>query len=111
MEIGDRVKEIRTSVGITQVKFAERIAISTSYVSEIETKVKEPNERTIRLIIAEFNVNELWLRSGQGAMFKEDASAYFSEAMGIFKTLNPQLQRSALKMLLIFTEIDEILQN
>jgi len=39
MDIGDRVKKIRTSVGITQTKFAERIAVSTSYVSEIETKV------------------------------------------------------------------------
>ncbi|MCL1845618.1 MAG: helix-turn-helix domain-containing protein [Defluviitaleaceae bacterium] len=111
MDIGDRVKAIRTSVGITQTKFAERIAVSTSYVSEIETKVKEPNERAIRLMAAEFNVNESWIRNGQGAMFKEDVSADFSEAMVIFKALDPRLQGSALKLLTVMAEVDELMQG
>ena len=111
MDIGDRVKKIRTSVGITQTKFAGRIAVSTSYVSEIETKVKEPNERAIRLMAAEFNVNENWIRTGQGAMFKEDVNAYFSEAMVIFKALDPRLQGSALKLLTVMAEVDEIIQT
>jgi len=106
MEIKDRVKELRTAIGITQVKFAERIAISTSYISEVESGVKEINERVLRLIIAEFNVNEQWLRAGQGSMFNEDISAYISEAMGIFKTLDQRFQAGALKILEVIKDMN-----
>jgi len=106
MAIKDRIKEIRTSIGIIQVKFAERIAISTSYISEIENGVKKVNERAIRLITAEYNVNETWLRTGQGAMFKDDASASLSEAIQMFKSLSPDFQSIALKMLSVLTEMN-----
>jgi len=106
MTVKDRIKEIRTTIGLTQAKFAARIAISTSYISEIENGIKEVNERTILLIIAEYNVNETWLRTGQGAMFKDDVSALLSEAMQMFKSLSPDSQISALKMLSVLTEMD-----
>jgi len=106
MEIKDRIKSIRTAVGITQVKFAERIAISTSYISEIENGLKGVNERAIRLIIAEYNVNEDWLRNGRGAMFKEDVSASVSEAMRMFKTLDSDFQDGALKILAVLNEMN-----
>jgi len=99
MEIKDRVKEVRTTIGITQVKFAKRIAVAASYISEVEGGVREINERAIRLIIAEFNVNENWLRNGQGAMFNEDMSATLSEAIGLLKSLDKQFQEGALKIL------------
>lgn len=99
MDIKDRVKAVRTAVGITQGKFAERIAVAASYISEVESGVREINERAIRLIIAEFNVNEDWLRNGKGAMFNDDMSAVVSEAMGLFKSLDKQFQEGALKIL------------
>ena len=107
MEIKDRIKEVRLAVGSTQVKFAKRIAISTTYISDIESGIRVLNERVIRLVIAEFNVNEQWLRTGRGTMFNEDVSANVSEAMGMFKSLNPQLQLRALKMLTVLTEIND----
>jgi len=106
MEIKDRIKELRTALGITQAKFAERIAVVASFISEIEGGVREINERAIRLIIAEYNVNENWLRHGQGAMFNEDMSAIVSEAMGIFKSLDTPFQEGALKMLMTFAEMN-----
>lgn len=107
MEIKDRIKQVRSAVGITQGKFAERIAVAASYISEVESGVKEANERAIRLIIAEFNVNEIWLRTGKGAMFDEGTSAIVSEAMGIFKSLDRHFQDGALKMLVSLAEINE----
>jgi transcriptional regulator with XRE-family HTH domain len=107
MEIGNRIKELRTTIGITQAKFAERIAIVASYVSEIEGGVREANERALRLIIAEFNVNEQWLRHGHGAMFNDDVSASVSEAMGMFKSLDSDFQEGALKILSILTEMND----
>ena len=106
MEIKDRIKELRTELGLTQAKFAERVAIVASFISEIEGGVREINERAIRLIIAEYNVNENWLRHGQGSMFNEDMSAKVSEAMGLFKSLDEHFQDSALKMLETLSEIN-----
>jgi len=106
MDIKDRLKELRTTLGITQVKFAERIAISTSYISEVEGGIKEINERVLRLIIAEFNVNEQWIRSGNGTMFNEDANAFVSEAIGIFKSLDQQFQESTLQMLEVMSALN-----
>jgi transcriptional regulator with XRE-family HTH domain len=99
MDIKDRIKEVRIAVGISQVSFAKRIAVAASYISEIEGGAREANERAIRLIIAEFNVNENWLRRGQGAMFAEDVSAAVSEAIGLFKSLDRDFQDSAIKIL------------
>ena len=93
-------------MGLTQAKFAERVAIVASFISEIEGGVREINERAIRLIIAEYNVNENWLRHGQGSMFNEDMSAKVSEAMGLFKSLDEHFQDGALKMLETLSEIN-----
>jgi len=106
MDLKGRIKEVRLAVGIPQIKFAERIAISTSYISEIENGIKEPNERVLRLIISEYNINENWLRHGQGTMFNEDMSAKVSEAMGLFKSLDGHFQDGALKMLETLSEIN-----
>ena len=94
------------ALGLTQAKFAERVAIVASFISEIEGGVREINERAIRLIIAEYNVNESWLRHGQGSMFSEDISATVSEAMNIFKSLDKHFQDGALKMLANLAEIN-----
>ncbi len=77
----ERIKLIRKSVknaktgkiGYTQTDFAEKLGMSRSYLSQIE--IDDPNaivsDKTISLICKEFNVNEEWLRTGSGEMFKE----------------------------------------
>ena len=107
MEIGSRIKEIRTAVGFTQAKFGERIAVAKSYISELESGVKDANERIIRLICAEFNIRESWLRTGSGAMYNEDISSNLSEVMGMFKTLDKRFQTGALQILAVLVELNE----
>ncbi|MCL2386631.1 MAG: helix-turn-helix domain-containing protein [Defluviitaleaceae bacterium] len=107
MEIHNRIKELRIILGITQLKFAKRIAVVPSFISEIENGVREINERAIRLTIAEFNVNEEWLRYGKGAIFNRGMSAFESEAMGKFKALDRIFQEDALKMLDILIEMND----
>jgi transcriptional regulator with XRE-family HTH domain len=111
MEIKDRIKELRTILGLTQAKFAERVAIVPSFISEIEGGVRDINERAIRLIIAEYNVNENWLRYGQAPMFNEDMSATVSEAMGLFKFLDEHHQDGALKILTTLVEMNNALKS
>jgi len=108
MEIKDRIKDVRTTIGLSQVKFAERIAVAASFISEVESGVRDVNERAIRLIIAEYNVSEDWLRAGVGSMFNDDVTASVSEAMGMFKSLDQTFQDGALKILAVLTEMNVI---
>lgn len=67
--INKRLKQVRQSYGLTQQQFAESINVSRNYIGLIEIGQREPSDRTISDICREFNVNEKWLRTGEGAMF------------------------------------------
>ena len=67
-----RIKAVRKSVGLTLEKFGERIGITASSVSAIEVGKNNPSEQTIRAICREFGVNEIWLRTGAGEMFRPE---------------------------------------
>jgi len=63
---GERVKEIRKALGLSQEAFGERIGISDPAVSKIEKGINIPSEQTIRSICREFNVDYFWLTEGIG---------------------------------------------
>lgn len=67
--INKRLKQVRQSYGLTQQQFAESINVSRNYIGLIEIGQREPSDRTISDICREFNVNEKWLRTGEGSMF------------------------------------------
>lgn len=68
MTQNDRVKEVRKSLGFTLEKFGERIGLKKSAVSLIENGKNELTEGNAKAICREFNVNEEWLRTGNGEM-------------------------------------------
>lgn len=87
--IGDRVKQLRLHLNLTQLEFGNRVNLSQNYVWMIETNKRTPSDRTISDICREFGVNELWLRHGDegGPMFRElsrkDAiAAYMGQLLG-----------------------------
>lgn len=69
-EINDRVKQLRKQVGLTQLEFAERIHRTQALFSKYEKGAVLITDRTIADICREFDVNEKWLRTGEGVMFK-----------------------------------------
>lgn len=71
MEISDRVKQLRESLELSQSDFASKIYLERSTVSLIERQQRNVTDRTIKDICREFNVNEQWLRTGEGTMFNE----------------------------------------
>ena len=66
--IGERIKELRKALGMTQEKFAERIGLKRNSVALIELG-RDTSDQTIFAICREFRVNEDWLRTGAGEMF------------------------------------------
>ena len=70
-DIKDRIKLVRTTLGKTQDEFAQAINRTQSLFARYENGTNNINDRTIADICREFNVNEQWLRAGEGPMFKQ----------------------------------------
>ena len=67
--MNERVKELRTSLGLSTEKFGARVGVTRSAISRIESGVVNVTEQMQKSICREFNVNEEWLRNGTGEMF------------------------------------------
>ena len=67
--IGERIKQLRKAMGMTQAKFGERVGIKQPSLAAIESGDNTPSDQTVAFICREFRVNEEWLRTGAGEMF------------------------------------------
>lgn len=67
--IGERIKELRKALRMTQTAFADRIGIRQNSVALLEMGRNTPSDQTVAFICREFRVNEDWLRTGAGDMF------------------------------------------
>lgn len=80
--MNERMKKLRKALGLTQQEFADKIGIVRGNIATYETGKSKPGDAVVSLICREFNVNEEWLRTGNGEMFKTapscalDALAY-----------------------------------
>ncbi len=70
-ELGNRVKKIRRELNISQKDFANKISISGSFLSEIESGKVKPGFDFFYNIAKECNVNPWFLLFGEGDMFRE----------------------------------------
>jgi transcriptional regulator with XRE-family HTH domain len=91
--INDRLKEIRTVLGLSQREFSKRIYISQSFYGELELGNQVINDRIIHLVSSVFKVNKEWLKFGKGEMFSLELSDIKLERLiEIFNNLDEQLQ-------------------
>ena len=66
--MNDRLKQVRKDSGLTQQQFADSLNVSRNYVALWEIGQREPSDRTVSDICRVYGVNELWLKTGVGAM-------------------------------------------
>lgn len=71
MDIVDRLIEIRKKLGYSQAKFAAQLGLSRNFINQVENRNKNVSERTVSDICREFDINETWLKTGEGNMFIE----------------------------------------
>lgn len=69
--MGERVKAIRTALGINQAELARSISITRASISKIEKDERNMSEQTKYSICREHNVNLTFLETGEGDMFLE----------------------------------------
>lgn len=69
----DRLKKIRENspYGKSQKAFADYLGISSANLASYETGRRTPTYAVVQLICQKCNVNENWLRTGNGKMFIE----------------------------------------
>ena len=86
--MNERLKELRTHLGLTQSAFAERLGVTKATISRLEQKEREITNQMYRAICREFRVNEEWFRSGKGEMFhqiesEKEITEWFYDVMNV----------------------------
>lgn len=69
MTQGERIKKIRKHLDLTMEKFGERLGVGKTAISNIENNNRNLTDQMAVSICREFDVNETWLRTGEGEMF------------------------------------------
>jgi len=72
MTQGERVREVRKNLGFTLDRFGEHIGIKKSALSSIENGRSNLTEANIKAICREFNVDYIWLTTGEGEMYVDN---------------------------------------
>ncbi len=67
--IGEKLKIIRKSKGLTQAEFGQNIGFSKQAVSNIENNLSNPSIDFIGKLILYYDVNANWLIASVGDMF------------------------------------------
>ncbi len=67
----ERVRMLRTMLKLTRVAFGFKLGVSSDVINNIERGRVPLKEPLLKLICSVFNVNEAWLRTGEGAIFAE----------------------------------------
>lgn len=85
MSYGNRILELRKTLGLTLEKFGDRLGVTKTTISRIEKEERSMTEQMARSICREFNVNYLWLKEGKGDMFTTTPQSVVDELAEDFK--------------------------
>ena len=112
--INERISETIKRKKIKKTEFAQKINVSQAFVSQLCSGASQPSDRTIADICRVFDVNEDWLRTGEGEMFlpltKNKKIAKF--AGRTLRDESPTFQRRLVELLAeLDTEEWEILER
>jgi transcriptional regulator with XRE-family HTH domain len=107
--VNQRIRELRKKIGLNQRDFCKMLALSTGYIAGVEINSRKVNDRLIKLIIAEFKVNEEWLRYGNGEMFREEPSnEKAARISSLYDDLPPHYQDVVLGTIELLRKANEV---
>ena len=104
--MNERIKELRKSLKLNQTDFGDRIGVKQATIAGYENGSRQPIDAVITANCREFGVNEEWLRTGSGEMFREvDTEARFSEWAGrVLAGRDETFQKRFVTMMMSLTE-------
>ena len=73
----ERIKAVRKSLTpkVSQTAFAEMLGTTRAAIAPYERGIVIPSDTFIQLLCTKFNIDEHWLRTGEGEMYKNDLDA------------------------------------
>jgi transcriptional regulator with XRE-family HTH domain len=98
--INQRLLEIRKLKGRNQSQFADDLQMTQASISKMEAGLIPITEKTIKFICLAFNINEAWLRNGEGDMFISESPQEEVKFMDIYRKLSPINQKMLLEFAL-----------
>ena len=132
MTRGERVRIVRKSLGYSLEKICGKIGLRRSSLSQIETGVNELTEANLLAICREYwdgkFVNEEWLRTGNGEIFKDspemdevasyvedllesDGNPFYEVIIGMMKAYHEMDETSRQAALEFFRRLKENLEK
>ena len=105
MTQGERIREVRKALGLTLEKFGEKIGMKKNSVSQIENGKNSVTEQVVKSICREFNVDYIWLTTGEGEMFVETDDDFFERIDRIMAGEN-ETRKNMFKALLYASDED-----
>lgn len=103
ISFGLRIRELRKTLEMTQNDFAIRIGLTQNTITKYETGLRSPSNQIVISICREFNVNEDWLRTGNGDMFNpmsedEELDLYIGRISGSEDKFKKNLLKALCKL-------------
>ena len=89
-----RIRQARKALNLSQKEFGKKLGYTQTHLSMIEVGKSGIVDKNVKLICTTFNIDEHWLRTGEGEMFC--ASPHAREFQELFSRLTPDTQKSLL---------------
>lgn len=80
MSIGERLKLIRKESGLNQTEFGARINLSQTTIGLYESDNRVITDRALSQICSAFNINEEWLKTGEGEMRRATSPLFLRDS-------------------------------
>lgn len=105
MTQGERIREVRNTLGLTLEKFGEKIGMKKNSVSQLENGKNSVTEQVVKAICREYNVDYMWLTTGDGEMFI-DTDDDFIERIDRIMAGEDEARKSLFKFMLELSDED-----
>lgn len=76
--VGDNIKKLRETLGMTQTKFAEQIGLTQGTIASVENNKRNVSQPVLLSISQKFGVRLEWLETGEGEMYTEQDMSLFA---------------------------------
>lgn len=97
----------KTLLGLSRAKFGQAVGMSDSEIKNIETGLTQLKENKLPLICSAYNVNETWLRTGEGEPFlPKSREEQIAELVGQALTGSNEFKKAVVQMICSRTDAE-----
>ena len=99
MTLAERINLIRKEKGLTLKEFGASIGISESGASNLCNGNRTPSSQSVKLICSTYNVNKMWLETGEGEIYDTEDDEELEIALDFMTESEKAIFRMAHKRL------------